>query len=126
MTPEQNKKCHAIIHSASLAAGGVGAGLAQLPGTDNAVIVPIQVTMTIALGNVFGIGLTESTAKSALATATATTVGRGISQFLVGWIPGFGNVFNATTAAAITETIGWALAKDFHNRYRQKELESKK
>lgn len=122
MTPEQKKKCHAIIHTASLAASGVGAGLAQAPGTDNALIVPIQITMTISLGSVFGIGLTESTAKSALATATATTVGRGISQFLVGWIPGFGNVFNAATAAGVTETIGWALAKDFDNKSSKKEL----
>lgn len=125
MTPEQKNKCHAIIHTASVAAGAVGAGLAQLPGTDNAVIVPIQVTMTISLGLVFDIGFTESTAKSALATATASTVGRGISQFLVGWIPGFGNVFNATTAATITETIGWALAKDFDNKYIKKELNKK-
>ena len=116
MTPEEKNKCHAIIHTASLAAAAVGAGLAQVPGTDNAVIVPIQITMTISLGTVFGIGLTESSAKSALATATATTVGRGISQFLVGWIPGLGNIFNASTAAAITETIGWALVKDFNKK----------
>lgn len=34
--------------------------------------------------------------------------GRGISQVLVGWIPGYGNAINATTAAAVTEAIGWA------------------
>lgn len=120
MTEEEKLKCKKIINTASIATAGVGAGLAQLPGTDNAVITPIQITMTIALGNVFNIGLTESSAKAALATATASTVGRGVSQFLVGWIPGLGNVFNASTAAGVTQLIGWSLAKDFSNRKKLK------
>lgn len=115
MTRKQKKKCHAIIHTASAAAATIGAGLAQLPGSDNAAIVPIQVTMIISLGAVFGMSLDKSTAKATLATMTATTAGRGISQFLVGWIPGFGNALNASTAAALTEAIGWAIANDFKN-----------
>lgn len=113
MTKDQRKKCHAIIHLAAGSAGAVGAGLAQLPGSDNAVIIPIQVTMTISLGAVFGRKIDESVAKATLATTTATVAGRAISQFLVGWIPVLGNAFNAATAAAITEAIGWALANDF-------------
>lgn len=113
MTDKQKKKCHAIIHAASAAAGSVGGGLAQFPGTDNSVIVPIQVSMVISLAAVFGIGLTETAAKATIATTTATLVGRGISQFLVGWIPVFGNAVNASTAAAVTEAIGWAVVRDF-------------
>ena len=30
----KKKKIHAIIHTATLTAGGIGAGLAQLPGGD--------------------------------------------------------------------------------------------
>lgn len=113
MTRAQKKKCHTIIHTASLSAGAVATGLAQLPGTDNAIITPIQITMTVALGAVFGKKLSKSSATSALATATASTAGRAISQFLVGWVPGIGNAINATTAASITEVIGWAIANDF-------------
>lgn len=51
-----------------------------------------------------------------LATATAATVGRTASQVLIGWIPGVGNVVNACMAAAVTETVGWMLAKDFAQR----------
>ncbi len=115
MTDKQRKRCHAIIHTASVAAAAAASGLAQLPGSDNAIITPIQITMTISLGAVFGESLTKSTARAALATATASTVGRTISQFLVGWIPGIGNAINATTAAGLTEAIGWAIAKDFAN-----------
>lgn len=116
MTSEEEIKCHGIIHSASVAAGGVGAGLAQIPGSDNVIIIPIQTGMIISLGAVFGIKLSESTAESTLATVTATLVGRGISQLLVGWVPGIGNIINATTAAGITETIGWTVANEFDRR----------
>lgn len=113
MTSDQENQCHMIIHGASAAAAAAGAGMAQLPGSDNAVIVPIQLGMIIGLGGVFNVDITESGAKAALATAAATTVGRGISQFLVGWMPGIGNALNATTAAAVTEGIGWTIAKSF-------------
>lgn len=113
MTEEQKKKCHAIIHTASVAAASVGAGLAQIPGSDNAAITPIQLTMTISLGKVFGISLSESTAMAAIGSVAANTIGRTVSQFLVGWIPGIGNTINASTAAALTESMGWTLAKQF-------------
>lgn len=116
MTEEQRKKCHGIIHTASVAAGGVGAGLAQIPGSDNAIITPIQLTMTVSLGKVFGIELTESAAKAAVASVAASTVGRTVSQFLIGWIPGVGNVINASTAASLTEAMGWMLANEFAER----------
>ncbi len=53
-------------------------GMAQIPGSDNAVIVPIQITIV-----------------------------------LVGWIPFLGNAVNATTAAGVTESIGWWIADYF-------------
>ena len=104
MTADQRSKCHAIIHTASASAAAAGAGLAQLPGSDNAVITPIQLAMTVSLGAVFGIQLTQSAAAAALASFAASTVGRAASQLLLGWIPGFGNAINASTAAALTES----------------------
>ena len=112
MTADQRSKCHAIIHTASASAAAVGAGLAQLPGSDNAAITPIQLAMTVSLGAVFGIQLTQSAA-AALASVVAATVGRAVSQVLVGWIPFVGNAINASTAAALTESVGWLLAKEF-------------
>ena len=35
------------------------------------------------------------------------------AQFLVRWIPVIGNAINASTAAGVTETIGWTIAKNF-------------
>lgn len=115
MDQSQKEKCHAIIHTASVACGGVGAGFAQLPLADSAAIVPIQITMIISLGGVFGVSLTKSAAEAKLATVTATMIGRSFSQILLGWIPGLGNLINASTAIAITETIGFCVADDFDN-----------
>ena len=113
ITADNRKKCHAVIHSASASAGAVGAGLAQIPCSDNLVITPIQITMTIALGRVFGLELSDSAAKAAMATVATATVGRTASQVLLGWIPVAGNIINACTAATLTETMGWMLAEDF-------------
>lgn len=113
MNSQQKAKCHAIIHSASASAGAVGAGLAQIPCSDNAVITPIQLIMTVSLGRVFGIELTDSAARAALASVAGATVGRTASQLLLGWIPIASNIINASTAASITEAIGWLLAEDF-------------
>lgn len=120
MPEDMKKKCHAIIHSHATAAGAAGAGLAQFAGSDNAVIVPIQIAMITTMGSqVFELDITEAAAKSIIASAGATIAGRTASQFLVGWIPGIGNAINTATAAGITEMIGWLAAADFYNRYLQ-------
>jgi uncharacterized protein (DUF697 family) len=80
---------------------------------DHIALIPIQVAMVIALGKVFDVHLTESAAKGVIYTGVAATVGRAVSQILVGWIPGIGNAINAATAAGLTEALGWATANRF-------------
>jgi len=116
LSDSQRSSSHAIIHASASACAVAGGGLAQIPGSDSAVIVPLQVSMIASLGFVFDIEISESSAKTALATYTATMVGRGLSQVLVGWVPVWGNALNASTAFAITESIGWAIAHDFANQ----------
>lgn len=124
ITEDQRKKCHAIIHAASVAAGGAGAAGAQLPVADNTVIVPAQITMIIALGKVFDLDITKSVASGIIKSAAASFIGRTASQVLVGWIPGVGNAINSATAAGITETIGWMTVKEFSEKsYNYKKLE---
>ena len=114
---KMQKACHQCIHAASIAAGGVGTGLAQIPTSDNAIIVPIQIAMIIRLGSIFNIDVTESFAKSIIASAGTTYAGRTISQILVGWIPLAGNAINTATAAGVTEAIGWIAVKHFYDRW---------
>lgn len=115
MTSRESGLCNGIIHVASAATAGIGAGLAQIPISDNVIITPIQTMMAVSLGKVFGITLDRSGAKVAVAVASAMAaqIGRAASQVLIGWVPGVGNVVNAVTAASLTEAIGWIMAKEF-------------
>lgn len=115
---DQMDKCHAIIHGASVAAGGVGVGMAQIPLADNTVITPIQIGMIIALGKVFDQEVSKSAATAILGGMAGSFIGRGISQVLVGWVPLVGNAVNTVTAAGITEAIGWTVVNNFSkNQY---------
>lgn len=106
--PSKNQKIHSIIHAAAATAGGIGAGLAQLPGSDMPALMSLQVGMIVAIGHQHGCEVTKAKAKSILLTLPAGYGGRTLSQFLIGWIPGYGNLINASTAMAITEAVGWA------------------
>ena len=70
--------------------------------------------MIVSLGKVFGQTITKSVAKSLLGGFIANFVGRGVAQLVYGWIPGVGNVSNAVTAAAITESLGWLSVDHFY------------
>jgi len=122
MTSTEKSKCHKIIHMAATSAAAVGAGMAQMPGADVPIIVGIEITMTISLGAIFGISLNESAAKSIVLSTAGTIAGRGISQGLVGWIPGLGNIINASTAFGVVEALGWAIANDFANKHNRKDV----
>ncbi|MCC6806130.1 MAG: hypothetical protein IT381_01795 [Deltaproteobacteria bacterium] len=108
MAITKNAKVHGVIHTATLSCGGVGAGLAQLPMADTVPITTIQLGMINAIALIHGRPLSDVAATSMLGTFTASMFGRSISQWLVGWIPGWGNTVNAATAATITQAMGWA------------------
>lgn len=97
-----------IIATAAFSAAAVGAGLAQIPGSDAPVLCAIQTGMIVAIAQAHGVAITKAAAANLLLTFAATTGGRTASQFLVGWVPGWGNAINATTAAALTTAVGMA------------------
>lgn len=115
MALTKKEKVHGIVHGASAAAAAAAAGLAQLPGSDYAILVPIQGGMVAAIALVHGRKLTEAAATGVVGTIGATVVGRTVTQVLVGWIPGVGNAINAATAVALTEAIGWFSHKFFED-----------
>ena len=112
MTYPEKIKSRRIIHGAAIAGALAALVMAQLPGSDNIILVPIEVIMVIRLGGVFEVGLKDSISKGLFIGSIATMIGRGISEFLIGWVPVAGNIINALTAAAVIEFLGWAVAKD--------------
>ena len=110
---KRKNKIRLIIHGASMTAAAVGAGLAQLPLADAPVLVGVQVGMIVGIAAVHGARITSPAAASLIGPFAAMYGGRAAAGLLVGWIPGAGNVINASTAAGITEAIGWAANKFF-------------
>ena len=125
MTTEQTIKCNVAIHTGAAAAAAIGAGLAQLPGSDNIALIAVQITMAIALGKVFEIQISDTAGRGLVMTAVASMTGpiiaRTITQIAIGWIPGVGNAVNAATAAGITEAVGWILANEFDKQSQTEE-----
>lgn len=110
------KKCHAIIHSAAATAGA--SGLIPLPVADTIPMSSAQVAMVIALGKVFDISISESTAKALASVAIAQNVGKATVSTVFKCIPGLGTVAGmavaSTTGAALTELMGWVVADYFY------------
>jgi len=115
-TYAQTRRCRKIIHMSALVGGLVAAGLAQLPASDNALLVPLEITMVISLGAVFGLRFRDSFRTSLVVTTAATMIGRGVSEFLFGWVPVLGNIWDCLTAIIVIEVLGWVIVKDFENR----------
>lgn len=120
MTDKQKKRCHEIIHAASISAAAVGAGAASVPVVgsfvslcDESAITPIQITMIVSLGKVFDVSLDKTTAASLLTGMVTAKVGRKVAGFFAGLVPGLGSVVNGGTAASITEGVGWAAVAYF-------------
>ena len=120
MTDKQKKRCHEIIHAASISAAAVGAGSASVPVVgsfvslcDESAITPIQIAMIVSLGKVFDVSSDKTTAASLLTGMVTAKVGRKVAGFFAGLVPGLGSVVNGGTAASITEGVGWAAVAYF-------------
>ena len=113
MTKEQEQKCHAIIHTASTAAGATSAFTSQIPFADSAVIIPAQMTMVIGLAKVFGYDLGEGFVRSLISPMVVQELGKGAAKQLVGMIPIAGNLVKAGVSVSFTEALGWIIANEF-------------
>ena len=121
MPKELEKKCHIAIHSATTAAAAAGA--IPIPMSDAIPITAAQVAMIISLGKVFGISLSQSAAKSIASVVVTQQAGHAIFANILKCIPG-GAVVGATTAATLTEALGWIVADDFYRMSNGEETEN--
>ncbi len=110
---QQRTREHTIIHTFSLIAAGVGGGMSALPGSDAPVLSTIQAALILALADLHGVAMSHTTAAELALTMSATMTGRRLSMVLRLALPALGVAVNAVTAAAITESVGWAAATWF-------------
>ncbi|MFP6036308.1 YcjF family protein [Helicobacter pylori] len=110
-------RVNSVIHVASGAAGSVG--LIPIPFSDALAIAPIQAGMIYKMNDAFEMKMEDSVATSLITGLLGVTVvaqvGRTLVNGFLKFIPGAGSVAGAvisgTTAAAITEGIGFAYLK---------------
>ena len=126
MPKELEKKCHVAIHTATAAA--TAAGALPMPMSDAVPITAAQIAMIVALGRAFGITLSESAAKSLVSVGLTQQAGRAVASNLLKIVPGVGTVvggiIGASTAAALTELLGWIIADDFYRLSQGEEPEN--
>ena len=120
LSKKERKKCQTIIHTASLAAGTIGA--AKIPGSDIVIISAIQGMMILSLGNVLGVAVTKNSTKEMAKTFMIGKTGKGIAGFFLQALPGLGNVVNATVAVTLTEMLGWDTVQEFDERRKEKQF----
>lgn len=116
MPKELKKRCQMVIHSATAASAAAGA--IPIPMSDAIPITAAQIGMIIALGKEFDITLSDAAAKSILGVGVTQQAGRAVASNLLKAVPGVGTVvggvIGASTAAALTEALGWVIADDFY------------
>ncbi len=111
------KEAQVAIHSAATAAAAVA--VTPIPFADAALLIPIQTVMIAKIYHAYGERISEGTIKGALSATTASSIGKGIVGNVFKLIPGLGTVAGAvltgSTAVAITEGLGFAIANAFEN-----------
>lgn len=116
MPKELEKKCHMAIHTATVAA--TAAGAIPIPMSDAVPITAAQISMIVALGKIFDITLSEAAAKSIMGVGLTQQAGRAVASNILKAIPGvgivMGGIVGASTAATLTEVLGWVVADDFY------------
>ena len=108
--PDQDKRCSAIIHTAS-AAAATAAAATVVPGSDSVAIAPVQVAMITALADEFEVHWTDAAVRSTLYATLGTMVGRGGANLVLRWVPVYGNVVRAAVAVSVTQALGWAVVR---------------
>jgi len=121
------QKVHEIIQTASNACAEIDGDSEQFPEADSLTIVPIQNTMIIAIASEHGIEITNAAAADWLLEFSATVLSRQAPfsrQALGGWLPGIDNDNNVSTAAVLTEAIGWTANSHFEQAAAKRKLGS--
>jgi uncharacterized protein (DUF697 family) len=119
MTPEQEGKCHAIIHtSAVLAAAG---NVVPVPGLGIAADVTAMTGMAVTLATVFGGSIPAEVAKAMAIAAIKETILKQPIKVLAKefskLLPLLGMVVAPAASLGLLEAAGWSLARKMDNKF---------
>lgn len=111
-----SKSEHAIIHTATVAAGTTGAS--PIPFSDAALLIPIQTTMIVGLYKTNGFNISQGVVNGALKATAVSGFGKAVVGNMFKCIPGIGTIvggaINGGVAVAFTEFLGFSIASELH------------
>jgi len=93
----------------SYAAGAAGIGATPIPISDAALLMPLQVMMTIHITNVFGMDKVHGALKSLVGSTMVSQAGKLAAGSLIKLIPGIGSVLGGVVNAGVAGTLTWAM-----------------
>lgn len=102
---DREQRCELIIAGASGTAA-IAAGAAVFPGADAALLLPIQISMVVALSREFGVAPSESLLTSTVYATVAQAFGKSTAGLLLRWTPVAGSVVRGGVAATMTVAVG--------------------
>lgn len=125
--PEEKKiQCQKVIHTAATASATAGA--LPIPMSDTIPISAAQIVMVIGIGKIFDFEVSQAVAKTIVGVGLAQQAGRAVFSNILKCVPGAGSVLGGfvggTTAAAVTEALGWLVADDFYRMSQGEEPEN--
>lgn len=103
---DREKKIVALIIHGFTVAHMIAAGVAG-PAA-GAILTPMTVAMVICIGLQCKAGFDTQSAIAVMADFVGFILGVSIAEFIVGLIPGIGNIANAIATGFVTELLGWA------------------
>ncbi|GHU46703.1 hypothetical protein FACS1894120_3970 [Clostridia bacterium] len=113
----QRKHAHEVINT--FAAVAFAEGIVPVPFADTAMLVPTEISMFIAIADIYGVKLPKAVvtavASSLLGSAGAVVAGKTVVSGVLKIIPGIGSVvggaISAGTAAVVTVAMGRAFMR---------------
>lgn len=121
MTPEQERKCKAIIHGHAVAAAAGNA--IPVPGLGVATDMVAMTTMIMSLCGVFGGSLSLEAAKGLGITSIKNTMLKQplkvLTKELSKFVPFLGQMVAPGISVVMFEAAGWTLAKELERKFRE-------
>jgi uncharacterized protein (DUF697 family) len=112
---ELEGEAYLVINSAAVLAGGAVA-VNPIPASDYLALAPIQITMVIKIGAVYGKAIDAKSAVEVLATMGLGFAARTIFQGLISLMPVAKNFIGPPFAGATTHAMGVAALRYFQKR----------
>lgn len=113
MGPKEKRKAQGWVAAYTLGNSAIAAGMAQMPGADEAVLAGVEVAMATHIFNgIYDFKFSKTALKSLAMGVAGHAVGKTTFKLLtksVSWVPMFGNAVNAVVSGSTTAALGAAI-----------------